>query len=210
MTFASVSKGEGPSGGLLCDCDIFMNLRLTFVWSSTMDWLHVNPNLQLRRLGVLGPENDERYFTMLVRRWELSCFNVKFFILCVAAFKLHGTVHSDVAKKIHVHLQSTCYLIWTLDIMADPQKYFSQIVRILDFYHAFWIKSSIWSRCVSCAYSQRLEKNSYKSSSPIKSWEPQESPSHLRSVTCVCLLLATVWRYLQGNLKIIISTKYTT
>ena len=104
MTFASVSKGEGPSGGLLCDCDIFMNLRLTFVWSSTMDWLHVNPNLQLRRLGVLGPENDERYFTMLVRRWELSCFNVKFFILCVAAFKLHGTVHSDVAKKY----MSTC------------------------------------------------------------------------------------------------------
>ena len=109
MTFASVSKGEGPSRGLLCDCDIFMNLRLTFVWSSTMDWLHVNPNLQLRRLGVLGPENDERYFTMLVRRWELSCFNVKFFILCVAAFKLHGTVHSDVAKNtcpLAIHLLS--------------------------------------------------------------------------------------------------------
>ena len=68
----------------------------------------------------------------------------------------------------------------------------------------------IWSRCVSCAYSQRLEKNSYKSSTPIKSWESQEYPSHLRSVACVCLLLATVWRYLQGNLKIIISTKYTT
>ena len=26
--------GEGPSGGILCDCEIFANLRLTFVSSS--------------------------------------------------------------------------------------------------------------------------------------------------------------------------------
>jgi len=79
--------------------------------------------------------------------------------------RIQTSQHSSLrcGKKIHVNLQSTCYLIRTLDIRADPQKYASQIVRILE---NFYRTSEM---CSLCACSWLLYGDIYRVTSKLSS-----------------------------------------